>query len=116
MDYAQTGFYDPHTETLWIPRRFFTSGSRVPKDEILHWVRAFKRGATTEDGRPIRSVKYLFMDEATAAHNHQALSYARIGVYYQEGGNRLPYVPPNGEIQYDVRSDVGIIRQVDGDE
>lgn len=107
-DPARTAFYDADEETLWVARRFLSPKTRVPKDEVFHWTAFLKNGESTEDGRPVKRVNFLFIDEETAAYNYQTLNFAGLGVYYQEGGNRIPYVSPDGEVSYDVRSDFGI--------
>lgn len=108
MDFARTAFYDADEKALWIARRFPQPKTRVAKDEVLHWVRFLKNGETTDDGRPVDSVNYLFIDEETAAYNYQTLAFADLGVFYKDGGNRIPYIPPDGEVEFDVRKDFGI--------
>lgn len=108
MDLTRTAFYDEDQKTLWVTRRFFQPRSRVSRDEVMHWVQFLQDEARTEDGRPVEQVNYLFVDEETAAYNYQTLSFARIGVFYKDGGNRIPYVPEDGPQQYDVRSDFGL--------
>jgi len=107
QDLARTAFYDPENQALWVARRFFQPKSRVSKDEVMHWTKILKEGGTTDDGRPIEAVNYLFVDEESAAYNYQTLSFANIGVYYKEGGNRIEYVPDD-ETDFQVRKDFGV--------
>jgi len=108
MSLARTAFYDAEEQTLWVARRFFDVKTRVPKDELMHWAKFLKNERCTEDGRPVQQVNYLFIDEATAAHNYQALTFIGLGVYYQEGGNRIPYLPSDGPMSVQTRVDAGI--------
>jgi hypothetical protein len=105
---TRTAFYDPDTETLWIARRFFDLNTRLPKEELRQWAQFLKRNDTTDDGRPVQKVNYLFIDPQSAAANYQALTFVGVGVFYQEGGNRLPYIPPGGAVKFEVQTDFGI--------
>jgi hypothetical protein len=108
MTLARTAFYDPAEETLWIARRFFDVNTRLPKEEVRQWAQFLKRGDPTEDGRPVKKVNYLFIDRQSAAANYQVLSFVGVGVFYQEGGNRIVYIPPGGPVQFEVQTDFGI--------
>lgn len=108
MDLTRTAFYDEDEKALWVSRRFFQPKSRVSRDEVMHWVRFLQDEATTDDGRPVEQVNYLFIDEETAAYNYQTLKFANLGVYYKEGGNRVRYIPEDGEAEFDARADFGI--------
>ena len=108
MNPARTAFYDAETRSMWIARRFFRAQTRVARDEITQWVRLLKNERQTEDGRPVEAINYLFIDRETAACNYEVLTYAGLGVYHQEGGNRIPYLPDDSEIEFDVRADFDI--------
>ncbi|OIP31058.1 MAG: hypothetical protein AUK47_23290 [Deltaproteobacteria bacterium CG2_30_63_29] len=112
MSFDRTGFYDDSEKTLWIPREVALF-IRLPKEEVFHWATALKEGITTDDGRPIAKVNYLFRSQETAAYNYQPLAFVGVGVYYEDGGNRIEYTPESGPLEVDVREDFGISHDKD---
>lgn len=99
--------YDEDTETIWVAYDFQDAETLVPNEELRTWMAVVQEGET-EDGRSVQEVNYIFADEASAAYNHQALSYGNIGTYVGTHGDCEPHEPDEGTPDFDTEKDFGI--------
>lgn len=72
--------YDGDTGTVWVYYEFDDPETLIPNDEFRSWIEVLNRG-TTDDGREVEAINYVFEDRRAAEYNAQALSYANFGIY-----------------------------------
>ncbi|RAL23628.1 hypothetical protein DL240_05565 [Lujinxingia litoralis] len=97
--------YDATEERIRVYPTFDTPRTLVPKDEIKAWSNVVQTGKD-EQGRPVKAVRFVFENEESALYNQQALSFARLETYVDDGAGERP--AGNDEPQFSVREDFGI--------
>ena len=97
--------YDEDTQTLWIMRADPDPDALVPPEEVASYSAQLRRGVL-QDGRPVKRIAYIFVDEDCAEYNHHALAFARLSTYTGSLSAPKPFgqQPPS----FDAKDDFGL--------
>ncbi len=98
--------YDANLSTYWVHWNKVRGQTLLGRSELQPWIDALIDG-TCGKGKQVRTVNFVFKDEAAAAYNHDSLKFARINTFLADKPPR-PFSPAGGGPAFDVRQDAGI--------
>lgn len=96
--------YDAAAKRIKVYRSFPKAKTLVPNEELKTWTSVLKSGQD-DQGRSVKSVRYVFDDAATAKYNQQPLTFSGLETYVTDGGRETPL---GDDPNFSVREDFGI--------